>query len=308
MFMLVFYGVLVASFGAALPARAADVRPVAEALSVRRGAACVDRDSLGAQLAAWLGKPAIDRELSVLVVGSASDPRDVSFEVRRGRALLARRRFAPAPPGCAPLEAILALAIAMALKVSLRDELMASLARAPARSALQGSVAAFAELGLGLLPGRSAGVVVRAELRSLFALRLDVLSHTSQNQRLSTAVASFDVDAWLVGMRLAACLPVSLARALLVGVCAGLGAGGIYVVGRGPGGARSAWLPWLDVGAGAELSVALSEHWSIDAGGNAELPVGERRYGVRNADGTVAASRTLPHVAGSLRVGPAYHF
>lgn len=130
---------------------------------------------------------------------------------------------------------------------------------------------------------------------------------------LSINVLSFekDIQAKPFGIHLKTlrrAVPVSLARALLVGVCAGFGAGGIYVVGRGPGGVRSAWLPWLDVVAGAELSVALSEHWSIDGGGNAELPLGERRYGVRNADGSVAASRTLPHVAGSLRVGPAYHF
>jgi hypothetical protein len=64
----------------------------------------------------------------------------------------------------------------------------------------------------------------------------------------------------------------------------------------------------LDVGVGSELRIPLSEHWSIDAGGNLELPLGERRFGVQNSDGSIAASRSLPDLAGSLRAGLAYRF
>ncbi len=287
---------------------AAEVRPIVQALDVRRGATCVNQQTLAAQLGAWLGGDTIDRELSVRVVGSATDARDVSFELRRGSARLASRRFFPAPAGCGALEAVLALAIAMALKVSLRDELLASLDSTSGRPALERSVAAFAELGLGLVPGTSTGAVVRAEIRSLFAVRLDALAHTSRNQRLHGGSSRFEVDSWLVGARLAVCMLAPFSRALIARACTGLGAGALRVLGSGYPGARSAWLPWLDAGIGGELSVVISRHWSIDGGGNVELPLGERRVGVRNADGTIAASRTLSRVAGSLRVGPAYHF
>jgi hypothetical protein len=205
-----------------------------------------------------------------------------------------------------------ALAIAMALEASVHDEILALVADSRDGSARDGmasnGLGAFAELGFGLLPGASAGIVLRGELGSVVTLRLDLLGHTSQNQRLTAGSARFDVDAWLAGARVAACLPVALSRALLVRTCAGLGAGGLLITGRGAGSVRSTWLPWFDVSAGAELSVMLSEHWSIDAGGNLELPLGERSFGVSNSDGTLAAVRPLPDVAASLRAGPAYHF
>jgi hypothetical protein len=160
------------------------------------------------------------------------------------------------------------------------------------------------------LPEVSAGAALRAglQVRSLLALRWDVLTHTAQNAGFGEASAGLSADAWLVGTRVAACLLVPLARALGASACAGLGAGGLKINGHGYRGARGAWLPWLDVALGAELSVALSKHWSIDGGGNLEVPLGTRSYGVRNADGTLAVARTLPGVAATLRAGPTYHF
>jgi hypothetical protein len=307
---LMVWCVLVASSGAALPARAAGAaRPLADALEVQRGAACLNRDTLVAQIAAWLGKDTVDRDLSVFVTANARDARDVSFELRRGTELLSSRRFFPAPAGCAPLEAILALAIAMALEVSLRDELLASLG-SRSREHLQSSLAVFAELGLGLLPGPSGGGAVRTGLRlhRLVALRFDGLVHTSQSEPLRGAPVQLELDAWLVGVRVAACLLMPLTRALLASTCAGLGAGSLRIAGAGYRGARAARLPWADVAAAAELSVALSEHWSIDAGASLDVPLGQRSYGLRHADGTVAASDTLPRVAATLRAGPAYYF
>jgi hypothetical protein len=313
MHKLWFRWVFAAACAAARPAGAAEVRPIADALEVRRGATCVTRDALGVELAAWLGAETIAGDVSVLVIGSDSDPRDVSFELRRGGTRLAQRRFFPAPAGCGPLRAIVALAIAMALEVSVRDDVLALVDdtrddSTPLKDVGANGVAVFAELGLGLLPGPSAGVAVRGEMRTLVAVHLEAFAHRSQSRALRAGSARFDVDAWLAGARLQACLPVPLSRTLLIQTCAGLGAAGLLVMGRGPANSRSAWLPWLDVGVGAELRLLLSEHWSIDAGGNLELPLGERRFGIRNSDGTLAASRSLPDVAGSLRAGPAYHF
>jgi hypothetical protein len=315
MHKLWFWCVFTAACAATLPAGAADARPIAEALEVRRGATCVNRDTLGVELSAWLGSEAIAGDVSVLVIGSDSDPRDVSFELRRGGTRLARRRFFPAPAGCGPLQAIVALAIAMALEVSVRDDVMALVDDTRDDSAAwknvgSNSVAVFAELGLGLLPGSSAGVAVRGEMRSLVAVHLEAFAHRSQSRELRAGPARFDVDAWLAGARLRACVPVPLplSRELRVQTCAGLGVGGLLVMGRGAAGSRSEWLPWLDVGVGSELRIPLSEHWSIDAGGNLELPFGERRFGVQNSDGSLAASRSLPDLAGSLRAGLAYRF
>jgi hypothetical protein len=255
---LSFWCILGAACVASVPASAAERRPIAEALEIRRGAACVNRDRLGVELAAWLGAETIDRDLTVLVIGNDRDPRDVSFELWRGRTRLALRRFYPAPAGCGPLEAIVALAIAMALEVSVRDRVATLVDDTRDDSTPSRSVGAFAELGLGLLPRPSAGVALRGEMGSRLALRLDAFAHRSQNHRLRAGLAGVDVDAWLAGARLAACVPVELARALILRTCAGFGAGGLYLRGQGAAGVRSEWLPWVDVRAGAELRVMIS--------------------------------------------------
>lgn len=309
--MLIVWWVLVASYGATPPARAErGGRPLADALELQPGATCLSRDALTSQIAAWLGKDTIDRDLSVRVAASAHDAREVWFELRRGELLLASRRFSPAPAGCAPLEAVLALAIAMALEVSLRDELLVSLGGGPAPARLQTSLATLAELGLGLLPGTSAGGAVRLGLRvhRLVALRFEGWVHTSQNEALRGAPVPLELEAWLAGVRAAACLLVPLTRALVVNACGGLGAGSLRITGAGDPGARAARLPWAGVAAAAELSVTLSEHWSLDTGASLEVPLGQRRYGLRHADGTVATSEPLPRVAATLRAGPAYYF
>jgi hypothetical protein len=309
--MLITWWVLVASYGATPPARAdRGGRPLADALELRPGASCLSREALSSQIAAWLGKDTIDHDLSLLVAVHAHDARDVSFELRRGELLLASRRFAPAPAGCAQLEAILALAIAMAVEVSLRDELLVSLGGGPAPARLQTSVATLAELGLRLLPGTSTGGAVRVGLRvhRLVALRFEGWVHTSQNEALRGAPVQLELDTWLAGVRAAACLLLPLTRALVVSTCGGLGAGSLRIAGEGNPGARAARLPWAALAAAAELSVALSEHWSLEAGASLEVPLGQRRYGLRHADGTVATSEPLPRVAATLRAGPAYYF
>src|SRR5687768_6813652 len=87
--------------------------PLADALVVRAGATCLERDRLVAQIRTWFDRDRIDARLVVEVVGDEDDPLKLAFSIRRAERIIAVRRFEPAPDRCADLHAVVGLAIAL---------------------------------------------------------------------------------------------------------------------------------------------------------------------------------------------------
>ena len=145
----------------AQPAAPVDHRPVADAISVEGGGACIDRDALGEQVHAWIERDRIDEGLRVdLDIRSNAGPRAAHLVLRRDANILAERAFPELPSDCSRAEAALGLAIALALDATLLDELTAA-AMPPAPSdfgvaaAIEGS-ALVGVLGTALPRARAA--------------------------------------------------------------------------------------------------------------------------------------------------------
>jgi hypothetical protein len=78
-------------------ARALDSRRLRELLQVRQGATCVNVESLAAYIEPWLEQDMRLEDVSIVVEGSPTDPREASFRVLRAQQTVAHRAFRPGP-------------------------------------------------------------------------------------------------------------------------------------------------------------------------------------------------------------------
>jgi len=284
---------------------AQDERPLTEAIRVEPGATCVTHASLVPQVEAWLGTARVDAELELIVRGHVSDPRDVALEIRRAGDTVGQRRFHPAPFVCAQLEASLALAIAMGIKVSLREELLSALAPSTQqRSALSGHV----RLGSGLLPRASLGGSLGAAraLSSRFALRAEASADSARGARFDTAPGSFDT--LLLSGLLSGCALFPLASGWAARACLGVALGALEARGRGYSRPHTDWLAWIAASNSLALSARVAGHWWLDLPCSLVSPLNKVSFGVARDDGSVAGARGLPRVGFTLALGPQYVF
>jgi len=290
------------------PGYAQAQRPLAEAVHVESGATCVTAASLTPQIAAWLGTTQVDAELTVSVSGSASDARDVVFKIHRGTTAVAERRFKPAPFVCAQLEATLALAIAMALKVSLRDELLDVLGGVETRG-VRVSLGGLVRVGYAMLPGTSLGVGLAAmqPFGRHFALRGEVFADGARNATFDNAPGG-GFDSWLLSGQVSGCALFPLHPSWNARACLGIAIGGLEVRGRGYKESNTAWLPWVAAANSLGLSVELSRHWWLDLPVGLVVPLNKLTFGVERRDGSVVDVQTLPRAGLSVAAGPQYHF
>jgi hypothetical protein len=299
-----------------LPAREAlgaeAQRPLTEAIDVHPGATCVEAGALAEQVGVWLGAETADADVWVRVAGSDDDPRTVSFEMGRGDRLLARRRFAPGPERCDHLQAALGLAIALAIRVSLLDEIVGPKQPAPERPANEPrepwAVGVGAVVAFGVLPGTSLGAGIRAEreLPPNFALRLGVMGLSTWNQTFATVSGSFDAE--IVALRLDACVRLDLTPRLTGSGCAGFLAGGLLSQGRDFVSSRSAASLWTAAAEAVEIGYRAGKHWSLDAEVSLVLPLRRTQVQVLSGAGDVKEARALSSAGVTMTVGPAYRF
>jgi len=92
-----------------------------EALEVRPGATCIDRERLATQVRTWLDQAEIDARLRIEVVGDDEHALKLSFTLRRGDEIIAVRSFDPAPERCTDLHAVVGLAIALAIDATVLE-------------------------------------------------------------------------------------------------------------------------------------------------------------------------------------------
>ncbi len=291
-------------------ARSADrQKAITEVLDVRAGATCIETSALAEQVAAWLDAGTTDADVWVRVAGSPDDPRTVSFEMGRGDRVLAHRRFAPGPERCDHLEATVGLAIALAIRASLLDEIVGPQARPAAPAAREPwGIAGGAMAAYGVLPGVALGAGVRVErtLPPNFALRLGVFGLAVWDRTFDTVPGSFDAE--LLGVRADACVRFDVSAGVAARGCAGLMAGDLLAQGRDFASSRSASSAWLGAAEAAGVAIGLADHWFLDAEATLVVPLGDTRAGIVSTTGDVVEARDLSATGVTMTLGPVYRF
>ena len=304
-------GAVVFIFPAREASSASRQRALTDVIEVRPGATCVEATALAQDVGAWLGAETADADVWVRVEGSPDDPRSVAFEMGRGEQVLARRRFAPGPERCENLQAALGLAIALAIRVSLLDEIVGP-PRSPEPSVPQtrelwalggGPVAAF-----GVLPGTALGASIRVEreLPPNFALRLGLLGVAVSDRTFATVPGSYDAET--VAIRVDTCVRLGLAPWLAARGCAGILAGGLLAQGHDFPTSRSASSAWIAAADAIGMTVGLTDRWSLDGEATLVLPFERIQIGVHSPAGDVVEARDLSSVGVTMMLGTIYRF
>ena len=287
-------------------------KALTDVIDVRPGATCVELARLAEHVRTWLGDDSVDPDVWVRVEGSAEDPRTVSFEMGRGDRVLARRRFEPGPERCEHLQAALGLAIALAIRVSLLDEIIGPRQEpAPARPPAEArpwAVGGAAAASFGVLPGPALGASVSAErdLPPNFALRLGALGLATRDRTFATGPGAFDAE--IIALRLDACVRFEFAPRLAGLGCAGLLAGGLFAQGHDFASSRSASSGWVAAATAIGLALGLASRWSLNGEVVLVAPLGRTPVEVLSATGTVAETRDLSSAGVTLTLGPLYRF
>ena len=283
-------------------------------LRVQPGATCLSADELAVQVEQWLDDAPVAADVTIVVDGSATDPRGVRLHVARDGRTVAERVFEPGPTRCDHLHAAVALAIALALKASpieageqpLADEPVAP-APEPA-AARRWSVAGTALATYRLLPELAPGLelLARYRLNEHIALRMGALGVAAFDVQLAAQAASF--DATLAVLRADGCGRRQLAGALHGGVCLGLLGGLLHAAGADVASPRSSTVPVLALAAAAELELSLSLRWSLVLGLSTTILLHQVQVGLQDAAGAQSTSRALSNPGFSLGFGPVYTF
>jgi hypothetical protein len=286
-------------------------RPLGDALHIEPGATCLEGITLAQQVASWLGSDTVDADVWIRVDGGADDPREVSFRMGRRAEVLAVRRFAPGPERCEQLEAAVGLAIALAIKVSLLDDLVG---RSPALPAAtpeprdRWAVTAAPVASIAVIPGAAvgAGAALEEALPPNFAVRVGVVGIGGWGKTFEHVTGSF--DAAVAAFRLDGCVRWALGPAVLVRGCAGVLLGGLFASGRDLPVPKDSAKGWSAAAYALGVTVDVSRRWSVDGELAAVFPFSPTSFGVRTASGDVVDARASGNVGGLLSVGPRYRF
>lgn len=301
---------------------------VSEIVHVAQGTPCVDAAKLVEQVELWLAGHAVDRELTVDVLGSEPEGSSVEFTLRRGPTVIARRRFEPLPSRCDMLEATLSLSIALALKVSLIEDFVpvrtAPPQRAPEASERTPPMARPPEnvprrtrrawaittplrLTRGVTPSAAlgAGLTTSRLFRRQLALLLGV---EGQRARSDLGAGSGTLTVGMLAARLDGCATLGFGSDNRLRGCLGTRVG--VATGRGDGFPvkRSVSTRWAAASAALGLSFALHGPWSLDLSSALLVSLTPTRFEVRTRGGERVAARALPTLGGELTLGPQYRF
>jgi hypothetical protein len=295
-------------------ASAADhTRPLREAVAVEPGATCLETATLVEHVESWLGTDAADSDVSIEVRGSPDQPRVVEFRTLRAGRAIAYRRFAPGPARCDHLHAALGLAIAMAIRASLIEEVTGTTAdarahvpEASADATRPWAIGANALAAVAVLPGAAFGADVRVEraLAHPFRVRFGLLGLAALGETLSPG--HFDV--WLLAPQIDLCAGLDLSHRLRGQACMGLAGGAVSAQGHGFPSSQNELVRWFAAVNGLDFVADLAESWSLDLAISVILPIARTSIVVRDSAGVVVEGRDLATVGAFLGVGPVYRF
>ena len=298
----------------ALTAHAVGADRIRGQLRVQPGATCLSTDELAVQVEQWLDDAPVAANVTIVVDGSATDPRGVRLHVARDGQTVAERVFEPGPTRCDHLHAAVALAIALALKAAPIEAGEQPLADAPVAAAPEPaaarrwSIAGTALATYRLLPELAPGLELSARYRlnEHFALRMGALGVAAFDVQLAARAASF--DATLAALRADGCGHRTLVDALHGRVCLGLLGGFLHAAGDDVASPRSSTVPVLALAGAAELELSLSVRWSVVLGLSMTILLHQVQVGLEDAAGAQGSSRALSNSGVSLGLGPVYTF
>jgi hypothetical protein len=308
-------------------------RPLTDAITVDAGATCLDATALIEHVETWLESATVDAELSVVVRGSTDRPRVVEFQTLRAGHVIAARRFDPGPERCDHLHAALGLAIAMAIKASLVEEIAGTSVTPPApvvaqptpppatpnharrdaanptelSDARSWAVGADALAAIATLPEPAFGLDARVEraLGSFFRVRVALLGLASLGEPFQRTGR---FDALLLAPRIDVCAAVDPSSRVRVRGCMGTALGAIHARGYDLPVPESSWIRWFAVSNGLDLTFDLGRNWSLDGSVSLFLPVARNSIVVKDQTGRVLEERDLAAVGGLLGLGPRLRF
>ncbi|HEX4354918.1 MAG TPA: hypothetical protein VHZ95_18430, partial [Polyangiales bacterium] len=288
--------------------RALDAQRLRALLQVHPGATCVNAETLASAIEPWLREDTLQSDVKIAVEGSASDPRDVSFRVVRANETVAHRAFEPGPERCDYLHAALGLAIALALRASLLDELTELLPDDPEALTRGWALALAGDATYQLLPSFAPGIEARAELGlgPHVAIRFGALGLFADGIAFDRSTGGF--DAGLIAARADACLRIPFGHGLHAQLCSGLLGGALYARGDVAGTRRSSLLAWIALPIAIGLTVDLSRHWSLGFEPSVALPLRRIRIGVEDSHGAEVEGRSLAVAGFALSMAPVYRF
>ncbi|HWB76265.1 MAG TPA: hypothetical protein VG755_14945 [Nannocystaceae bacterium] len=250
--------------------------PLADALEVRAGATCLERDRLVEQIRTWFDHERIDERLVIEVVGDVTEPRKLAFTLRRGEQVISVRRFDPAPDRCADLHAVVGLAIALAIDATLLETVAGDPTKPirppdpppyhhpeidtrlpPQRKPRSWRLFAevTAQLSIGAPPDIGGGgrVALRTSWRQLLDIGVSAFAGSAGRSRIGDGRALLSV----VGGRVDLCAGPPWTRVRPRG-CAGVLAGAAFAAGQGFENDQTARVFWLSIPFGIDLEVQLS--------------------------------------------------
>ena len=276
-----------------------------DAVHVKRGVTCLDEDALREQVRSWLDADAVDGGLRVDVVGSDEDERSVSFRMWQKERLIAQRRFDPGPSRCAEMHAVVGLAIALALKVSLRDELLGEVL-SPADRAW--SLGAAATATWNVIPGVAGGALVWVEraLPEHFAAHLGIAGLFGGSTGFERVSGEFMTSSVAVDASL--CTLPSLGKRVRGRLCTGLEARTLFASGSGFAVSKAAVLNWFSLENSLGVSVPLAQRWSLVGAVGLVVPLKRVQIVVVDSSGRTVESRDSAAAGAALSVGAAYEF
>lgn len=280
-------------------------RSLQEVIHLRRGITCIDESALREQVRSWLDTDTVDGDLRAEVEGSDRDERTVSFRIWRDGRLIAERRFAPGPSQCAEMHAVVGLAIALALKVSLRDALLGE----PIPPAGFGwSLGGAATGAWNVVPGAAGGALVWIEkaLPEHFSAHLGVSALFGGSNQFERVSGEFVTSS--VAVEAALCAVPTLGKGVRGRLCTGLEARTLFASGSGFAISRSTVLDWFSVGNSLGVSVPIAPKWALVGAIGLIVPLKRIQIAVVDAAGRAVDTRDSAAAGGQLSVGAVYEF
>jgi hypothetical protein len=277
---------------------------VRETIDVHSGVTCLDGATLREQVRSWLDADSVDGDLRVEVDGSDREQQTVSFRLWHRDELIAQRSFAPGPSDCAELHAVVGLAIALALKVSLRDELLGE-PRPPART---WSIGAAANFAWQVVPGAAGGAVLWLEklFPRHFSVQLRLSGLLGGSNGFEHVSGEFTPSS--LAVEVAACaLPLSGER-VRGQLCVGFEARALHASGSGFDTSKETTLDWFSVSNSIGISVAVAPRWWLTASAGVVMPLQTVQISVVDPGGHVVDTLESSPAGGLFSLGGAYEF